>query len=172
MIPRRSGGGGGAPRELHPQPAGDEIYRIAREAVRKCFLVRAGNDKEAEISYGERCCGCGVRGRRARASIREWWWKRRTGHYGLPGMRERANGIGGGVECVERGGNGDGGGVGAPGTVRHGTGPGRGGWWWRRSSRNRRKANPAAEGVKGLCKRSPHLRRRTKWRSREKFWTS
>ena len=106
----------GAPRELHPILR-DEIYRIAREAVRNAFRHAQALHIEAEISYGERALRVRVRddGRGIDPAVVE---EGRAGHYGLPGMRERGETERRGVECMERGGVGDGGGVGGAGGDR------------------------------------------------------
>jgi len=120
----------GAPRELHPILR-DEIYRIAREAVRNAFRHAQAHDIEAEISYGEQALrvrvwddGHGI----DPAVVAEG----RTGHYGLPGMRERAQRIGAELNVWSAAGTGTEVELVVPGTVAYGTGPGRGGWWWRR----------------------------------------
>jgi signal transduction histidine kinase len=82
----------GSPRELHPILR-DEIYRIAREAVRNAFRHAQAGRIEAEIAYGERLLRLRVRddGRGMDPGTVE---EGRPGHYGLPGMRERATRIG------------------------------------------------------------------------------
>jgi signal transduction histidine kinase/ligand-binding sensor domain-containing protein len=82
----------GSPRELHPILR-DEIYRIAREAVRNAFLHARARQIEAEITYGDRLLRLRVRddGRGMDPAMLE---EGRPGHYGLPGMRERASRIG------------------------------------------------------------------------------
>ena len=82
----------GETRELHPIVR-DEIYRIAREALRNAFRHARARHIEAEIIYDEslfrlriRDDGEGI----ARAILEDG----RPGHYGLPGMRERAAEIG------------------------------------------------------------------------------
>jgi signal transduction histidine kinase len=87
----------GQPRRLDPILQ-DEIYRIAREALANAFHHAHAQNVEAEITYGGRLFvlrvrdnGCGIetsvvdRGSRA-------------GHFGLAGMRERAETFGGRVE--------------------------------------------------------------------------
>jgi len=82
----------GTPRGLHPVLR-DEIYRIAREALRNAFRHAQASQIEAEITYGEsilrlriRDDGIGIDPKHLRAG--------RDGHWGLPGMRERAQQIG------------------------------------------------------------------------------
>jgi signal transduction histidine kinase len=73
----------------------DEIYRIAREALRNAFRHACAHSIEAEISYGEsqfslriRDSGIGIDAPvLGRGSL--------SGHWGLPGMRERAKKFGG-----------------------------------------------------------------------------
>ena len=83
----------GSPRDLHPILR-DEIYRIAREAVRNAFSHARAREIEAEITYGARLLRLRIRddGRGMDPGIVE---EGRDGHYGLAGMRERAKHIGG-----------------------------------------------------------------------------
>jgi signal transduction histidine kinase len=82
----------GPPRELHPIVR-DEVYRIAREALRNAAAHGAANHVEAEITYDKRFLRLRVRddGKGIPAEILE---KGRAGHFGLSGMRERARAIG------------------------------------------------------------------------------
>jgi signal transduction histidine kinase len=82
----------GAPRDLDPILR-DDIYRIAREALRNAFHHAQANKIEAEIMYGHRLLrlrirddGKGIDPKHLDAG--------RDGHWGLPGMRERAQQIG------------------------------------------------------------------------------
>ena len=86
----------GESRDLHPIVR-DEIYRIAREALRNAFSHAGANHIETEVTYGARAFRLRVRddGRGIPAEILE---EGRPGHYGLPGMRERAKQIGGKLE--------------------------------------------------------------------------
>jgi signal transduction histidine kinase/ligand-binding sensor domain-containing protein len=83
---------GGQARELHPVIR-DELYRIACEALRNAFSHARARQVETEIAYGQllrlriRDDGVGI----PPATLEEG----RSGHYGLPGMRERAAQIGG-----------------------------------------------------------------------------
>jgi signal transduction histidine kinase len=87
----------GKQRDLDPLLR-DEVYRIAREALRNAFRHAQAQKIEAQITYGDsefllhvRDDGNGIgpevldRGGRA-------------GHYGIPGMRERAKSFGGKLE--------------------------------------------------------------------------
>jgi signal transduction histidine kinase len=82
----------GPTQELHPIVR-DEIYRIAREALRNAFNYARAHHIEAEIIYAENLFRLRIRddGEGIAPAILE---EGRPGHYGLPGMRERAAGIG------------------------------------------------------------------------------
>src|SRR5580658_6505287 len=82
----------GPARELHPIVR-DEIYRIVREALRNAFSHSRARNIEAEITYSERLLRLRIRddGQGIAPTILE---EGRPGHYGLPGMRERASQIG------------------------------------------------------------------------------
>jgi signal transduction histidine kinase/ligand-binding sensor domain-containing protein len=82
----------------------DEIYRIGREAFRNAFRHARAQKIEAEIAYGDseflfhvRDDGIGIAPEVADHGAR-------AGHWGLPGMRERAKSFGGKLEVwSERG---------------------------------------------------------------------
>lgn len=83
----------GRPRVLYATLR-DETYRIAREALRNAFLHSQARQIEAQITYEEvrfllrvRDDGVGIDPR--------VFDHGRPGHWGLPGMRERANELGG-----------------------------------------------------------------------------
>jgi signal transduction histidine kinase len=82
----------GLRRELHPIIR-DEIYRIAREALRNAFAHAGAEHIEAEITFGERLFQLRIRddGEGIPPEVLE---EGRSGHYGLAGMRERARQIG------------------------------------------------------------------------------
>jgi signal transduction histidine kinase/ligand-binding sensor domain-containing protein len=82
----------GRPRPLHPLLR-DEVYRIGREALVNAFRHSHARQIEAELEYGVdqlriqiRDNGCGIDPDVLRSG--------RDGHWGLPGMRERAERIG------------------------------------------------------------------------------
>jgi signal transduction histidine kinase/ligand-binding sensor domain-containing protein len=83
----------GETRELHPIVR-DEAYRITREALRNAFSHARARHIEAEIVYSEQVFRLRIRddGEGIAPAILE---EGRPGHYGLPGMRERAAEIGG-----------------------------------------------------------------------------
>jgi ligand-binding sensor domain-containing protein len=118
----------GAPRNLNPILR-DEIYRIAREAVRNAFRHAQARRIEAEIMYGERQFRVRIRddGRGIDPAVAG---EGRAGHYGLPGMRERAKRIGAELSVWSGIGAGTEIGLDVPGAIAYGTAPTRGGWWW------------------------------------------
>jgi signal transduction histidine kinase/ligand-binding sensor domain-containing protein len=79
----------GSPRDLVPILR-DEVYRIAGEALRNAFRHAHARQIEVEIRYGQREFRLRVRddGRGIEPKVLESHGK--AGHYGLPGMRERA----------------------------------------------------------------------------------
>jgi signal transduction histidine kinase len=83
----------GAVRDLQPILR-DEVYSIAREALRNAFLHARAHEVETEISYGDRLFRLRIRdeGDGIPQDILEGG---RSGHYGLSGMRERARQAGG-----------------------------------------------------------------------------
>ena len=93
----------GKQRKLDPELR-DEIYRIAREALRNAFRHARAQKIETEITYSPlqfvlrvRDDGSGIDPAIANQGAR-------TGHWGLPGMRERAEKFGGQLEVwSERG---------------------------------------------------------------------
>ncbi len=87
----------GKQRELNPMLR-DEIYRIGREALRNAFRHARAQKIEAEITYSDsefllhvRDDGGGIDPEVANQGAR-------AGHWGLPGMRERAKSFGGKLE--------------------------------------------------------------------------
>jgi signal transduction histidine kinase len=86
----------GPTRDLHPIIR-DELYRITREALRNAFSHAAAHHIETEITYGERTFRLRIRddGQGIPPELLE---AGRAGHYGLSGMRERAQQIGAKLE--------------------------------------------------------------------------
>jgi signal transduction histidine kinase len=87
----------GESRELHPILR-DEIYRIAAEALRNAFHHANARQIEVEIRYDDRRFRLHIRddGKGIDKTILSK--QGREGHYGLTGMRERAELIGGKLE--------------------------------------------------------------------------
>jgi signal transduction histidine kinase len=82
----------GLPRALHPVLR-DEVYRIGRESLVNAFRHSRASKIEVEVDYSSsnlrilvRDNGCGIDPQVLRAG--------RDGHWGLPGMHERAEKIG------------------------------------------------------------------------------
>jgi signal transduction histidine kinase/ligand-binding sensor domain-containing protein len=94
----------GNSRELHPILR-DEIYRITGEALRNAFRHARARRIEAHIRYDPRLLRVRVRddGIGMDASLLQ---EGRAGHWGLPGIRERAKGIGGQLEVWSEQGSG------------------------------------------------------------------
>jgi ligand-binding sensor domain-containing protein len=72
----------------------DDVYHIVREALRNSFKHAEAQKIEAEITYGKRLLRVRIRddGRGIDRKVLEQG--ERAGHWGLPGMRERAKRIG------------------------------------------------------------------------------
>jgi signal transduction histidine kinase/ligand-binding sensor domain-containing protein len=87
----------GTPRRLHPVVR-DDIYRVAREAVRNAFRHAHATRIELDIRYDEGAFRLRVRDDGDGIDLEVMDSGRRKGHYGLPGMRERATSIGGQFE--------------------------------------------------------------------------
>jgi signal transduction histidine kinase len=94
----------GPPHHLHPILR-DEVYAIAREAVRNAFRHAQAHDIEVEITYNEGSFRLRVRddGKGIDPAIAA---EGRIGHYGVPGMRERAKRIGGKLDVWTKAGAG------------------------------------------------------------------
>jgi signal transduction histidine kinase len=80
----------GEPRTLDPLLR-DEVYRIAREAIRNAFRHARATCIEAELVYQTTHFGIRVRDDGIGMDHHVLAQGRRDGHWGLPGMRERAS---------------------------------------------------------------------------------
>jgi signal transduction histidine kinase len=111
----------GPPRDLQPIIR-DELYCIAREALRNAFTHARALHIEAEISYGQREFRLRVRddGEGIPPEILE---QGRPGHYGLPGIRERARQIGAELTVWSRAGSGTEIELRLPASIAYGTSP-------------------------------------------------
>jgi signal transduction histidine kinase len=111
----------GIPRDLHPNLR-DDIYRIAREALRNAFRHAQASKIEADIVYGERVLRLRIRdnGKGIDPRLLETG---RDGHWGLPGMRERAQQIGAQLDLWSEVGAGTEMELTIPGSVAYGTDP-------------------------------------------------
>jgi len=84
----------GTSRNLHPILR-DEVYRLATEGLRNAFRHAAAQNIEVEIRYDEKYFRLRIRddGKGIPSDVLSG--DGREGHYGLPGMRERAKLVGG-----------------------------------------------------------------------------
>lgn len=87
----------GTPRPMHPVVR-EDLCRIAREAVRNAFKHAQAKEIEVEIRYGDEAFRLRVRDDGGGIDPQVLSTGRRQGHYGLPGMRERAGSIGAQLE--------------------------------------------------------------------------
>jgi len=113
----------GTPRELHPILR-DDIYRIAREALLNALRHAHANKIEADITYAERLLRLRIRddGRGIDPKLLD---AGRDGHWGLPGMRERAEQIGARLDIWSELGAGTEVDLRIPGSIAYGTEGGR-----------------------------------------------
>src|SRR6516162_6296316 len=91
----------GKARELKPVLR-DEIYRIAGEALRNAFRHAQASRIEVTIRYDEQQLTVRVRDDGKGIGLETLEAKGRAGHWGLPGMRERASKIGAQLELWSR----------------------------------------------------------------------
>ena len=89
----------GAPRNLNPVVR-DEAYRIAGEALRNAFRHAQARQIRVEIQYGKRHFRLRIRD--DGKGFKEDTIRPAAGHFGLPGMRERAEVVGGRLEVWSR----------------------------------------------------------------------
>jgi signal transduction histidine kinase len=110
-------------RDLHPILR-DEIYGIAREAVRNAFRHAQARNIEAVITYSGSSFHLRIRddGKGIDPGILA---EGRAGHYGVKGMRERARRIGGKLDVWSGNGAGTEIELSIPGSIAYWTSPGR-----------------------------------------------
>jgi len=87
----------GQPRALEPILR-DEVYRIAREALRNAFHHSQAQKIEAELTYRDSQFLLRIRDDGKGIDPKYLVHGSRAGHWGLPGMRERAKAFGGHLE--------------------------------------------------------------------------
>jgi signal transduction histidine kinase len=87
----------GKPRSVSPILQ-DEIYRIARESLRNAFRHAEARNIETEIAYSDSVLRLRFRDDGKGIDPRVLEHGGRSGHWGLPGMRERAKQIGAQLE--------------------------------------------------------------------------
>ena len=83
----------GEPRNLAPILQ-EEIYRIAREVLRNAFQHASARNVEAEIRYGDQVFRLRIRDDGKGIDPQVLKEGNRPGHWGMPGIRERAQRIG------------------------------------------------------------------------------
>lgn len=94
----------GHPRPLHPIIR-DEVYRIGREALVNAFRHSGGNSIEVDLEYSAKCLRVFIRDN-GRGIDPQVLRSGREGHWGLSGMRERAEEIGAELKVWSRSGAG------------------------------------------------------------------
>ena len=109
----------GTPRELHPILR-DDIYRIAREALLNACRHAQANKIEADITYAERLLRLRIRDD-GKGIDPKLLGAGRDGHWGLPGMRERAEQIGAQLDIWSEAGAGTEVELRVPGSIAYGT---------------------------------------------------
>jgi len=121
----------GKERELNPMLR-DEIYRIAREALRNAFRHARAQKIEAEITYTDSEFLLHVRDDGGGIDPEVAYQGARAGHWGLPGMRERAKSFGGKLEVWSEHGAGTEIELSVPGAIAYGKSEPRRRFWFRR----------------------------------------
>ena len=114
----------GAPRDLNPVVR-DEAYRIAGEALRNAFRHAQARRITVELRYDKRQFRLRVRDD-GRGIDEEAIKLQPGGHFGLPGMRERAEDVGGRLEVRSRVDSGTEVELSIPGNIAYGASAGRG----------------------------------------------
>ncbi len=95
----------GKPRNLDPILR-DEVYRFAREALRNAYSHAHAHNIEAEITYADLRFVLRIRDDGTGIDPKVLFRGSRAGHWGIPGMRERAKNFGGKMEVWSEGGAG------------------------------------------------------------------
>jgi nitrate/nitrite-specific signal transduction histidine kinase len=121
----------GKKRELNPMLR-DEIYRIAREALRNAFRHARAQKIEAAITYSDSEFLLNVRDDGDGIDLEVANQGARAGHWGLPGMRERAKSFGGKLEVWSEHGAGTEIELRVPGEIAYGKSEPRRRFWLRR----------------------------------------
>jgi signal transduction histidine kinase/ligand-binding sensor domain-containing protein len=116
----------GTPRDLNPM-ARDETYRIAGEALRNAFRHAHARRITVEIRYDKRQFCLRVRDD-GKGMDDETIRREPAGHFGLPGMRERAEIVGGRLEVWSKIDSGTQIELNIPGAIAYGVSPRRSRW--------------------------------------------
>jgi signal transduction histidine kinase len=133
----------GAGRELHPILR-DEIYRIAAEALRNAFRHAEATRIGVAIRYGDQEFRIAVKDNGKGIDPEILKQGSRPGHWGLPGMRERAEAIGTELDVCSSNGNGTDVGLRVPAAIAYAFSPARRPSWFNRKNgeANGRDSNP------------------------------
>jgi signal transduction histidine kinase len=91
----------GIPRELHPV-LGEEACRIGREAIVNAFCHAAATEIEVEVAYKRAEWQLRVRDDGRGIDSQVLSFGSRSGHWGITGMRERAQKLGAHLEIASR----------------------------------------------------------------------
>jgi signal transduction histidine kinase len=126
----------------------DDIYRIGSEALRNAFRHARAGRIEVEIRYDDRHFQLHVRddGQGIDAAVLNG---HRAGHFGLPGMRERAELLGGQFEVWSETGMGTEVDLTIPSAKAYATSSGRRSRWWKRSSGRTRERSRSDSNSRG-----------------------
>jgi signal transduction histidine kinase len=119
----------GKPRRLDPTLR-DEIYRLASEALRNAFQHSQARKIEAEVTFSEAQFSLRVRDDGNGIDPSVFQQGSRPGHWGLPGMRERASGFGGQLHVWTEAGAGTEIELTVPGVVAYGASSNRPRFWF------------------------------------------
>ena len=113
----------GPPQDLHPILR-DDVYAIAREAICNAFRHAQARNIEVDLTYSRSLLRLRIRddGKGIDPGILP---EGRDGHYGVPGIRERAKRIGGKLDVWSGNGAGTETELSIPGSIAYGTSPGR-----------------------------------------------
>lgn len=84
----------------------DEVYRVGREAIRNAFKHSKGTLVECELNYSDKNFRMRIRDDGEGMDEEILRNQTRTGHWGLPGMRERVEKLGGTLEVWSAAGKG------------------------------------------------------------------
>ena len=118
----------GAPEPLHPM-VGDDMYRIAREALTNAFRHAEASKIEVEITYDAESVSVRVRDNGAGIGP-EILESGKQGHWGLLGMRERAHHIGAQLNILSNPGSGTEVDLSLPAKVAYARAPKQRRWHW------------------------------------------
>ena len=119
----------GTPRNLQPIVR-DDVYRIAAEAVRNAIRHAHAQLIQVDVRYGERQLQLRIRDNGRGIDPRMLDERVLAGHWGLPGMRERAELIGGHLEVRSQIGSGTEIDLRLPAVMAYAASPDRRRFWW------------------------------------------